>query len=62
MEHEELVLEPLPFGKRSIFDILAETFDDLPAEIVEQLPTDGAENHDHYLYGWPKKEATGEDK
>ena len=27
----------------------------LPDEAFEQLPTDGASEHDHYLYGAPKK-------
>lgn len=44
----------------NIFDILASTFDDLPEEMLAELPTDGAENHDHYLYGWPKKSETAE--
>ncbi len=34
-------------------------FEDLSNEISleewKELPTDGAENHDHYLYGAPKK-------
>ncbi len=34
---------------KNIFDILASTFDDLPDEVLAELPTDGAENHDHYL-------------
>lgn len=49
---------PTPTEKKHIFDILAETFDDLPDEVLAELPTDGAENHDHYLYGWPKKTET----
>jgi predicted DNA-binding antitoxin AbrB/MazE fold protein len=27
----------------------------LPPEIVETWPTDGASQHDHYLYGAPKR-------
>jgi hypothetical protein len=27
----------------------------LPAEVFERLPTDGASEHDHYLYGSPKR-------
>jgi hypothetical protein len=34
-------------------------FEDLSSEIPldewRELPSDGAENHDHYLYGAPKK-------
>lgn len=27
----------------------------VPAEAWEKIPSDGAEQHDHYLYGSPKK-------
>lgn len=30
---------------------------DIPPEVLDTLPTDGAEQHDHYLYGTPKHEA-----
>jgi hypothetical protein len=26
-------------------------------EIMASMPQDGASQHDHYIYGWPKKEA-----
>lgn len=29
----------------------------VPSEIMETMPKDGASQHDHYIYGWPKKEA-----
>ncbi len=36
-----------------------EVFDDfaksIPEEVLATLPTDGAEQHDHYLYGTPKR-------
>ena len=58
---ETTLLEPLPTNeKKTAFEVLAATFDDLPDEMLAELPTDGAENHDHYLYGWPKKEASNE--
>jgi antitoxin component of MazEF toxin-antitoxin module len=28
---------------------------DLPPEVLDRLPTDGASQHDHYLYGTPKR-------
>ena len=28
-----------------------------PPEIMETMPKDGASQHDHYIYGWPKREA-----
>ena len=27
----------------------------LPQEVVARLPTDGASQHDHYIYGTPKR-------
>jgi hypothetical protein len=27
----------------------------LPADVANQLPTDGAEQHDHYIYGIPRR-------
>jgi antitoxin component of MazEF toxin-antitoxin module len=27
----------------------------LPAEVLAQFPTDGASQHDHYIYGTPKR-------
>jgi hypothetical protein len=32
-----------------------ETMHSLPAEVFESLPVDGASEHDHYLYGSPKR-------
>jgi hypothetical protein len=29
---------------------------DVPPEIIAKLPADGAEQHDHYIYGTPKRE------
>ncbi|MEJ7714068.1 MAG: hypothetical protein WKF84_30525 [Pyrinomonadaceae bacterium] len=37
-----------------------ELLKDVPREVIDQLPIDGAENHDHYLYGAPKKENASE--
>jgi hypothetical protein len=28
----------------------------LPDEVWENMPTDGSYQHDHYLYGTPKRE------
>lgn len=28
---------------------------DVPDEVWDRLPTDGAEQHDHYIYGTPKR-------
>jgi plasmid stability protein len=29
----------------------------VPPEIMATMPKDGASQHDHYIYGWPKREA-----
>lgn len=48
---------PQPDGKQ---ETLSEMFERLhnsvPAEAWENLPTDGAKNYKHYLYGRPKEE------
>ena len=40
---------------KPIWEIIKERADALPDELVAKLPTDGAEQHDHYIYGTPKK-------
>ena len=42
---------------RPVWELFEEFTKDLPDEVLAQLPTDGAEQHDHYLYGVPKKPA-----
>jgi hypothetical protein len=38
-------------------DIILSCMRNVPPEIVAAMPKDGASQHDHYIYGWPKKEA-----
>jgi hypothetical protein len=40
---------------RHISDVIAEITSEVPIEVFETLPRDGASEHDHYLYGSPKK-------
>ena len=40
-----------PFGT-----FIEELVADIPPDILEILPPDGAEQHDHYIYGTPKRE------
>ena len=40
-----------------IADVICENMKDVPPEIMATMPKDGASQHDHYIYGWPKKEA-----
>jgi hypothetical protein len=41
---------------QTIADIIVSSMRDVPPEIMATMPTDGASQHDHYIYGWPKKE------
>ncbi|MGD0223142.1 MAG: hypothetical protein ABSF71_12460 [Terriglobia bacterium] len=41
---------------RHISDVIVENMRDVPPEIMARMPKDGASQHDHYIYGWPKKE------
>jgi hypothetical protein len=34
---------------------IEELTSDIPQEVLDTMPTDGAEQHDHYLYGSPKR-------
>ena len=36
-------------------DIVLASMRNVPPEIMATMPQDGASQHDHYIYGWPKK-------
>ena len=38
-------------------DIVLDSMRAVPPEIMATMPPDGASQHDHYVYGWPKREA-----
>lgn len=42
-------------GTRPIGEIIDELMSDVPAEVLDRLPVDGAVQHDHYIYGSPKR-------
>ncbi len=42
--------------RRHIADVIVEDMRKVPPEIMATMPKDGASQHDHYIYGWPKKE------
>ena len=53
------VPEPQPPAGRPmqhIADFIVESMKDVPPEIMATMPTDGASRHDHYIYGWPKRD------
>jgi hypothetical protein len=41
--------------QKPIWEVAEELFGDIPDEELAQLPTDGAAQHDHYIYGTPKR-------
>ena len=43
--------QPKPFAS-----FIEELVADIPPDILATLPADGAEQHDHYIYGTPKRE------
>ena len=47
---------PVSRPRQSIADFIVESMKDIPAEIMATMPTDGASQHDHYIYGWLKRE------
>jgi hypothetical protein len=40
---------------RPIWELIQDNMKDLPPDEFAKLPTDGASEHDHYLYGHPKR-------
>ena len=41
--------------RKPIWERIAESVADAPPEELAKLPTDGASQHDHYIYGTPKR-------
>jgi hypothetical protein len=41
--------------RKHISEVIRENMRDVPPEVLAQLPTDGASEHDHYIYGLPKR-------
>jgi Arc/MetJ-type ribon-helix-helix transcriptional regulator len=40
---------------RPIGEVIDALMSDVPDEVLDRLPVDGAAQHDHYIYGLPKK-------
>jgi hypothetical protein len=43
-------------GKSPLWKTLEDIHQNMPDEEKNKLPTDGAAQHDHYVYGAPKRE------
>ncbi|HMF74062.1 MAG TPA: hypothetical protein VK604_00225 [Bryobacteraceae bacterium] len=41
--------------RRHISEIIRENMSKVPTEIMATMPKDGASEHDHYIYGLPKR-------
>ncbi|OKH25545.1 hypothetical protein NIES593_04160 [Hydrococcus rivularis NIES-593] len=41
--------------RKTIWDKIDEIVKKVPEEVWDELPPDGAQEHDHYLYGTPKR-------
>ena len=41
--------------RKPIWERIAESVADAPPEELAKLPSDGASQHDHYIYGTPKR-------
>jgi hypothetical protein len=42
--------------RRHISQVIRDNMRDVPPEILATMPKDGASQHDHYIYGWPKRD------
>lgn len=47
-----------PPESRPIWEVFEEISASVPDEEWAKMPTDGAEQHDHYIYGTPKRPPT----
>jgi CCR4-NOT transcriptional regulation complex NOT5 subunit len=48
--------QPRPTTSQSLLNLFESITANASAEETQNLPKDGAEQHDHYLYGIPKRE------
>ena len=57
-EQQEEILEfvqKFEPARPTMWDAIEDLVAEIPEDVLEKLPVDGAENHDHYLYGARKK-------
>ena len=55
LERVETLLEENKIPMKTIWDKLDERLSQVPAEELDELPTDASENLEYYLYGARKK-------
>jgi hypothetical protein len=47
---------PVQSSDRPIWEVIAAIMKDVPDEVFDRLPKDGASQVDHYIYGLPKRD------
>ncbi|MBD1822441.1 hypothetical protein H6F51_08020 [Cyanobacteria bacterium FACHB-DQ100] len=47
--------EPIETEDETLLELMERLTADMTEEEIAQLPKDGAEQHDHYIYGSPKR-------
>ena len=55
--HNAAAPSPPVAPERPIWERIPDMMKDVPPEELAALPTDGAAEHDHYIYGTPKRQA-----
>jgi plasmid stability protein len=52
LKHDLAAAKP---RRRHISEVIRDNMRKVPPEILAAIPKDGASEHDHYIYGLPKK-------
>jgi hypothetical protein len=55
LEQQPSATEPAPKARRPLSARIRDIWANMPAEVRAKLPTDGASQHDHYIYGTPRR-------
>jgi hypothetical protein len=56
---ERILTERQPDAEKPLqtaADIVLERMRNVPTDAMARMPRDGASQHDHYIYGWPKRD------
>ena len=53
--HVEETSTPAGTDQRPIWEVITDLTRDVPDEVFDRLPKDGASQVDHYIYGVPKR-------
>jgi hypothetical protein len=57
IEDPQMAPRPGPnLDDRPIWEVITEQMKDVPDEVFDRLPKDGASQVDHYIYGLPKRD------